>query len=84
MSLTQLNANVEVPTGILIADGLDEAAMGYTTTSDGCEHVVYDYNKCVEIFMSQNNWEYEEAMEWVDFNVVGAYVGENTPLWMFK
>jgi hypothetical protein len=84
MSLTQLNANVEVPTGILIADGLDEGAIGYTTTSDGCEHVIYDYNKCVGIFMAQNNWEYEEAMEWVDFNVVGAYVGENTPLWMFK
>ena len=84
MGMFQINENVEVPFGIVVADGFDKAVVGYTTTSDGFEHVIYDYDNCVHILMDKNNWEYEEAAEWVDFNVVGAYVGEQTPLWMFK
>jgi hypothetical protein len=84
MPFTFLNENVKVPTGSLIADGLDEGAVGYTTTSDGCEHVIYDYDKCCSIFMKENEWTYDEATEWMDFNVVAAYVGPNTPIWMFN
>ena len=80
----QINENVEVPFGITVADGFDEAVVGYTTTSDGFEHVIYDYDKCTSILIKQYGWDYETATEWMDFNVVGAYVGENTPLWMFK
>jgi hypothetical protein len=25
---------------------------------------------------------YEEAIEWYDFNIIGAYVGEKTPVFM--
>jgi len=84
MSMTWLNENVEVPTGITIADGLDEGAIGYTTTPTGNEHVIYDVEKCIAIFMKQNDWTHEDAQEWMEFNVICAYVGENTPLWMFK
>jgi hypothetical protein len=82
--MIQLNENVKVPVGILIVYGLDEGAIGYTTTSDGCEHVIYDYNKCCSIFMRMNGWTYEEAAEWMDFYVVSAYVCVNTPFWMFS
>jgi hypothetical protein len=40
----------------------------------------YDYDKMVQAFVDQEEMTYEEATEWVDFNIVGAYVGENTPL----
>lgn len=83
MSMISMNENARVPTGSLIADGLDEGVVGYTTF-DGVEHVIYDYEACCAVFMKQNDWTYEEAAEWMDFNVVSAYVGENTPLWMFK
>ena len=84
MSFTWLNDNVKVPTGILIADGLNDGAVGYTTTSDGAEHVIYDYEACCMVFMKLNDWTYDEAAEWMDFNVVSAYVGENTPIWMYN
>lgn len=62
---------------LLVADGLDAAIIGvtcgYSTTI-----VVYDYNKCIEIFMSEGMTE-EEAYEHMSFNVTGAYVGEHTP-----
>lgn len=82
----QLNPNVEVPEGILIADGLDAAAVGYTTLPDGTEHVIYDYDKCCSVLMtnSGNEWTYEEAVEWMEFNVVSAYVGPQTPIWMYR
>ena len=84
MSMIQLNDNVEVPEGITIADGLDEGAVGYTTGTDGNSHVIYDYGKCCTIFMRMNGWSYDEAREWMDYNVIFAYVGEQTPLWMFS
>ena len=40
--------------------------------------MVYDFDKCVDIFMDINDWTEEEAIDWVEFNVVGAYVGEDT------
>jgi hypothetical protein len=43
------------------------------------ERAVYDGDKMVEHFMEQGMTE-EEAHEWIDFNVEGAYVGESTPI----
>jgi hypothetical protein len=42
---------------------------------------VYDYDKCVEIFMAQG-MSHEEAVEWMEFNVVNAYHGEGTPIFI--
>ena len=34
--------------------------------------VVYNYDKLVKCFMQQNEWDYETAVEWVDYNVLRA------------
>ena len=34
------------------------------------DKLVYDYDKCVEIFMEREGWEEEEAIEWMEYNVV--------------
>ena len=39
--------------------------------------MAYDTNKCIKILMK--NMTHEEAMEYFDFNVGGAYMGEYTP-----
>ena len=62
---------------LLVADGLDAAIIG-VTCGYGTTVVVYDYNKCIEIFMSEGMTE-EDALEHMSFNVTGAYVGEYTP-----
>ena len=64
------------------AEGLDEALIGTAFRIDLGEILVYDYDKCVDIFMDINGWTEDEAIEWVDFNVVGAYVGEGTPIFV--
>tara|TARA_R110000824_G_scaffold6612_2_gene30541 strand:+ start:7310 stop:7588 length:279 start_codon:yes stop_codon:yes gene_type:complete len=66
----------------LLADGLDEAIIGVGNQFTNTPVVVYDYDKCIEIFMRDNDWDYEDAMDWMQFNVIGAYMGEGTPIFM--
>jgi hypothetical protein len=66
----------------LFADGLDDGIIGFG--NQGCRRgvVIYDYDKCVQIFMKENSWSREDAIEWMEFNVVGTYVGESTPIFI--
>ena len=52
-------------------DGLDYAIVG--TSHDG--YYVYDYDRMIECFMSDSHMNYEEAIEWIDFNVLGINGG---------
>jgi hypothetical protein len=42
---------------------------------------VYDEEECIEVLMSQD-MDRETAIEYFEFNVVGAWVGDKTPLFM--
>ena len=42
--------------------------------------VAYDYRKVIEIFAE--DMEYEEAVEYFDYNVIGAWVGEGTAVFI--
>ena len=60
----------------------DEAIIGVAERI-GMEAVVaYDTDKIIEI-LSRDMTE-EEAIEYFDFNIIGAYVGERTPIYIKK
>lgn len=40
---------------------------------------LYDTDKCIAVLMRQG-MSVEDAIEYFDFNVIGAYVGEGTPM----
>lgn len=63
----------------LTADGFDDALVGCTYGANVV--AVYDINKMVEILMEEGT-DYEDAVEFLDYNVVGAYLGEKTPLYV--
>jgi uncharacterized protein YpmB len=63
----------------LIADGLDAAIVG--VEAEGERRVVYDYDKMIKVFMKEGMTE-EDAMEHISYNVMGAYVGDKTPLFI--
>ena len=63
----------------LTADGFDDALVGCTYGANVI--AVYDINKMVEILMEEGT-DYEDAVEFLDYNVVGAYLGEKTPLYI--
>ena len=64
----------------LKADGFDDAILGITTRIGDDSLLAYDYDKCIKIL--QKDLSYEEAVEYMEFNVVGSYVGEGTPIFI--
>jgi hypothetical protein len=61
----------------LSADGFDNAIIG---VYEG--RIVYSIYKCISILMHRDKMTLEEAQEFFEFNVEGAYVGEKTPIWV--
>ena len=66
-----------------LADGFDDAFVGTTISAFGRKQVaLYDYYKCILILMHDNHMSEEDAIEYFDFNVIGAWVGEGTPIFI--
>jgi len=65
--------------GLLFADGFDEAIMG---VEESAGVVAYDIDKIIEI-LSREMTE-EEAIEYFEFNILGAYMGEKTPVYIHR
>jgi hypothetical protein len=63
---------------ILYADGFEDAFMGHAEIFNKTI-AIYDKAKCLEILVERDGMTEEEAEEYFNFNVIGAYVGENTP-----
>tara|TARA_R110002110_G_scaffold369950_1_gene579951 strand:- start:37 stop:258 length:222 start_codon:yes stop_codon:yes gene_type:complete len=63
----------------LLADGFEDAFIGFGTRFT-YDVAVYDYNKCIEILAKEMSQE--DAEEYFEFNTRGAYVGENTPVFV--
>ena len=62
-------------------DGCDEALVGVASRPGLPELACYNYDLLVEVFTkAPSNMDDVEAMEWVDFNIVGAFVGPGTPI----
>lgn len=61
-----------------IADGFDDCVLGICPST---YKIIYSYNSCLDVLMTRDKMTYQEAVEFMDFNVVGSYVGEKTPIW---
>ena len=65
----------------LVANGFEDAFLGYTEIRKTGEILsVYSTEKCLEILVKQKMTE-EEALEYFEFNVLGAYV-QGAPLFL--
>lgn len=64
------------------ADGLEDAILGTASRANMPEVLVYSYNKCVKILMERDGVTHEEATEWLEYNVIGSWVGETTPIFV--
>ena len=66
----------------MMADGFDEAILGMCIQFGTAPLVAYDYEKCVDILMKRDEMTKQEAVDYMEFNVIGAYVGMNTPVFI--
>ena len=76
-----MNNLMEPIDGALLADGFEDALIGF-----GYQFTypiaVYNREKCIEILMDRDGMDDEEAIEYFDFNVSGAWAGESTPVFL--
>ena len=49
----------------------------------GTEMVVYDYEKVLQGLIDDGMEDRDEAVEWYQFNIIGTYLGEQTPAFLF-
>jgi len=62
---------------ILKADGFDDAVIGIDTNS---MRLIYSVQKCIDI-LKEDEMDEIDAIKYFEYNVLGAYVGEKTPIW---
>lgn len=66
-----------------LAVGFDDAFVGTTISAFGRNQVaLYDYDKCIMILMHDNHMTEEDAIEYFNFNVIGSWVGNGTPIFI--
>tara|TARA_R110000787_G_scaffold110739_1_gene219421 strand:- start:58 stop:312 length:255 start_codon:yes stop_codon:yes gene_type:complete len=66
---------------ILVADGFEEALIGVGRRCGQPDIAVYDTDKCIEVLMEQG-MDREGAVEYFEYNVIGSWMGDKTPLFM--
>lgn len=62
----------------LKADGFDDAIIGLEPMT---MRLVYDMSKMIDVLKEQG-MQYEEAIEYLEFNTWSAYVGEKSPIYI--
>ena len=66
---------------VMDPDYLDAAIIGVATRI-GLEAVCYDKAKVIRLLMGHDKMSYEEALEYFEYNMQGAWVGEHTPVFL--
>jgi hypothetical protein len=64
---------------VMFADGFDDAIVGLEPSS---LRVIYDINSMVLILTKDDEMTTSEAIEYLEYNVLNAYVGEKTPIYI--
>lgn len=71
----------EIDPDLLLMDGFDDCIIGICESFGSLPVVAYDYDK-VLANLQASGMTYEEAVEYHEFNQLGAYVGERTPVFI--
>jgi hypothetical protein len=68
----------------LLADGFDSAVLGLSRGTLGADVAVYSIDRCIDILVKRDGMSEEEAIEFMNFNVLDAYMGPMTPIFVYE
>ena len=74
----------EINPGMLLCDDLEDALIGYVERCGSPVLACYDTEKCIEILVKRDGMTHEEAWDYFSYNTLGAYAGENTPMFLTR
>ena len=63
-----------------IWDGYDDCIIGMGTRCGMTDVFIYDKHKMITKLVKRDDMTYDEALEFIDFNMAGAFIGEDTPI----
>ena len=61
-------------------DGYDDCIIGVGTRCGMTDVFIYDKHKMITKLVRRDDMTYDEALEFIDFNIAGAFIGEDTPI----
>lgn len=66
---------------IFVNPDYEDAIIGFDYQN---ERIIYDFDKMVEHLMKQDNMEYEDAIDFIEYNTIRAlpYMGKKAPIVM--
>ena len=70
----------EINPDAMLADGLDDALAGY----DSRGRAVYHIEEILGILVVRDGMTEEDALEYFNFNIECAYIGQYTPVYMYE
>ena len=65
----------------MLADGFESAIIGLDTSSEPFR-VIYDREKMIDLLVG-DEMSIEDAIEYLEYNVWNAYVGDGTPIYAY-
>jgi hypothetical protein len=72
-----LNENGE---SVILMDGFDEALIGFSQRINEPLLAVYSWEKMIDLCIKRDKMEYEEAVDYVQYNCISAWIGDETPV----
>jgi len=74
------NAFEAMGENVLLMDGFETAFIGYSQRINEPVLAVYSWEKMVEVCTDRDGMTVDEATEYIEYNCLGAWVGEQTPI----
>jgi hypothetical protein len=65
---------------ILIMDGFEDAFIGTSQRCGQPRLAVYSESKMVDVLVNRDGMDSDEALEYISYNCIGAWMGELTPV----
>lgn len=68
---------------VMVMDGFEEAFIGFSKRCGQPTLATYSFNKMVQVLVDDDMDE-EEAIEYIEYNCLGAWMGDLTPIILFE
>jgi hypothetical protein len=66
---------------VLDPEYFDEAIIGVANRIN-MTAVCYDEQKVIELLMKHDGMDYDEALEYYQYNILGSWIGDHTPVFV--
>ena len=67
---------------MLLADGFDAAFLGVARRCGQPDLAVYSVQRAIRVLRDRDGMSEEDAREYLEFNTIGAWLGEESPIWL--